>query len=213
MLRTVGGAWETAQRTHTEGTDMSTSSTNLFQGEYVHEYLEGRLSMAEREIAKAALEEICDEQFEAKMVDRFRAQPLRLLREEADFTPSDTQKGIEVRLLTPLEGDTRLLHHPPQGWSGGRPYATIEQGRWTSTPSGKPTLTLTERFEAGTPTEQVRQWGREQVDFIESVLSLQQTFIDEYNEQLTTKVSEWTTRRRSILANVSELSGGLGKGV
>ena len=131
----------------------------------------------------------------ADILDGAVISPVTLHRQRASLATSKSTEGVEVKVSVPLEGYTRLLQHPPVGWSQPAPYGFVEQGSRASGLS-RPWLRLGHCFEEDASPLQIHQWMSEVLDQIQRALDLQTPVIAEYNDRVRDLVKTLITARR-----------------
>jgi hypothetical protein len=191
---------------------MGSTTTRLFAGQRLESDLEAAVQRAAANVAQMDADEVAPERLEG-LVERFKCQPLRLLREQAQFDVHDGGTTNEVRLVIPFEGNARLFGLAPMGLVGPQNVTAKvvdDDGRWFRV---EHTITFTNTFPAGTPPEDVRRWGKDQADYVETVLGIIQKTIERHNSTLPSQIGSWMDARRSTLSSADSLKQQLGEGI
>jgi len=173
------------------------SKGDLFRHDPLPIYLKNRDQLIRNVVGHiASISEL--DQRAAEILDGASITPVLMHRRRATFATSSSTDGLEVKVTVPLGGDTRLLHHPPVGWTRPGPYGVLEAGDPVSGVS-EPRLRLGHRFKEAVSPVQVGEWVRSEIDRIQQALDLQGPVIEEYNVRVHDLVTAWVAARRGVL--------------
>ena len=146
----------------------------------------------------------------ADILDGAVISPVKLHRQHASLATSKSTEGVEVKVSVPLEGYTRLLQHPPVGWSQPGLHGFLEQGSRASRVS-RPWLRLGHCFKEDASPVQIDQWMSEVLDQIQQALDFQTPVIAEYNDRVRHLVKTLVATRRGDIQERQRSAVGAGQ--
>ncbi len=147
---------------------------------------------------------------------RAQVTPCVIHRKVAKPVADNGPTAVKVTLTIPVEGDTDLLKMrvPTDEGENVLVKAQYRNGDvWPGEERTQNRIEITESFDAGTSTEDVRAKLKQSVDAIEANLSLINAIVEKHNASIPAEVDRLLTQRRQVLETTSSLRDELGEGI